>query len=168
MLASMANEPQQKPTATKAKSDGTVVAVINNLEALQQIALKPERGMGTLVPAQAITLQPGVNFIDTEKWQEAADNPQTKRLLEAKIPLSKAPQFNRECVGKPYLVAMPQTLPKDNPMSGFTDEVALALVEEMNDARELAKYEKLERRDAVRSAMRTRHAIITKKADRAS
>jgi hypothetical protein len=163
MLRFMANPNEQKTTAAPKAPAKMVIPVINNVEALQQIAIKPKAGMGTITPGQAVTLLPGLNFVDADLWAEAAENPQAKRLLdpEVTIPHSKAPQFNPECAGKPYLVVL-APLPKDNPLGALPIDQAIKLVEEIHNPKELARLEKMEPRDNVRSALRTRHAIITK------
>jgi hypothetical protein len=158
----MANEQKpQPPTKVPGKDEKIVVPVTNNLEALQQIALKPNRGVGSMVPAEALTLQPGLNFVPAEKWAEAAENPHAKLLMEERIPFSKAPQFNPECAGKPYLV-VGAPLPRENPLSALDVKAAAAMVEEVFQAKELERLEKVEQRDSVRSAIRQRLVIITK------
>jgi hypothetical protein len=157
----MANEQKTAPAKPTTTAEKMVVPVVNNLEALQQIALKPNRGVGSMVPAEAVTLQPGLNFVDAQKWADAAENPHAKLLMDERIPHSKAPQFNPECAGKPYLVAG-APLPKDNPLGALDVKAAAAMVEELHQATDRERLYKIEARDSVRSAIRTRLAIITK------
>lgn len=153
------NEAQKQPAK---KSDAAVIPVTNNLEAIQQIAVRPRRGSGALVQRAALTLLPGINLVDPDKWAEALENPQTEKLMKTAIPPTpKAPQFNAARVGQPYIVAG-APLPKENPLGEMKPEDAIALANDVADDKTLAKLEKIEARDAVRLAIRARRELLRK------
>jgi hypothetical protein len=153
------NDAQKQPAK---KADAMVIPVTNNLEAIQQIAVRPRRGSGAMVQRAALSLLPGINLVDPEKWAEAAENPHAKTLMETAIPpMPKAPQFSAARVGKPYLV-VGSPLPKDNPLGGMTPDEAVTFIGDVADDKALQKMEKVEARDAVRLAIRARRAQISR------
>lgn len=130
------------------------VPIRNNRESLIQLQLPAVKATGGLLPGKVITLMPGITFVDAEDWTRAKENPQVQILLTETIPMSKAPEFNPEKAGLPYLVEG-KVLAKANPLLKMPESEALQAVLELFDLRVLKELLTKEQRPKVVTALQT-------------
>lgn len=137
----------------------TVTPVLNNREALIQLALPAKSGKGGMMPGGTIDLRPGINFPDTKMWEEAKKNELAAKLLTEKIQSSAAPEQTPERVGKPILEEG-APVSKDNPLASMKEGDAVALVDEMFDAVMMKRFLNQETRASVAAALKGQIAKI--------
>jgi len=139
----------------------TVIPVLNNRDSMIQIQLPGTNGQGGLIPGGRVDLLPGMNFIDTEKWESAKKNSQCAIMLKEKIPASNAPEQEQSRVGKTYLEEG-GPISKDNPLASLDVPAAVAVVGEMLNVGEMKKFLDQEVRPVVNTALRNKIAEIEK------
>lgn len=144
--------------------------VINNRESLVQVQPQPTiyNKQGAPVPGEAITLLPGVNFVETELLKKLRENPLFDAHFKNKIPRSKAPEQNPEKVGLATLELVevpegkegkkvPLLVGDVNPIAGIKDiTVVQAILEETLVEGVLAEWAEQDSRSDVKQAIHRR------------
>jgi hypothetical protein len=157
----MSNAPatQTAPVTATEKKENQVITIVNNRESVVQIRLKGNSNLGGHQVGEFINLIPGLNFVDAKQWANASDNPIVQSLLNEKIAVGKAMEFNHEKAGLPHLEIGPTTT-KDNPFKTLDEGAAVALINEMFDVPSMKKYLALESRPSVAAALTAQIAKI--------
>ncbi len=139
----------------------TVTAVLNNRESLVQVQLPAKSGKQGTAAGPLLNFLPGMNFIPSEQWALAKQNPTVQHLLTQKQIAMKAPEHNPEKVGLPVLEEGP-SCSKDNPLHSLAESDAVAMIDELFDVPTMKRFLEQEDRPKVAASLKSQIAKIEK------
>jgi hypothetical protein len=167
----MENTAQAQPKKSEAapppaKKEPQVTPVLVNRESMVHIQLKGKtNAKGVHQHGPLMILLPGMNFVETEKWEQAKENEVVLSMLTDPILPSRSPEQNPERVGHPILEER-APVSKDNPLAALSEKDAVVMVGEVFDVATLNKLADQETRPQVGAALKSQIGKITKpKAD---